>query len=523
MPRNGLYLADGSFMRFAETGERSLSAEIATRSRSIDFYSIGNMYLPNPDPVLKKQGKDIEVYTDLLVDDRVGGSMTNRINATLALNWEIDHGKSTKSRQARFIKEVFTALPLNRIIEQMIRNPRGFGYGPAEAVCAKRGDGLNAPVDIVFKPQRWFVFSQTNQLRFLSREHLLDGEELPARRFLCPTNEASYDNPYGLGLLSRCFWPVVFKRAGGWRFRMKFAEKYGAVWPVGKLPRSATQDQVDDFLEILENMVNDGVAVIPDDGSVDFLESGSKGATSDMFHSILADADSAISTVWLGHAGAGESVSGELGGKEIAIEVRKDLRDSDKTLVEETLNTLIDWICEENWGSAAGAPRFTLWEEEDVDKDQAERDVDLTTAMEKSGLKLSRGYYLRTYNLEEGDVEEKVEVTPPTPPLNKGGSPQGGGLFAEPRCPHCFTEGADLAGLTETKIAARLAQGADPAMTEWVDKLRGLVMEASSLEELRDAIAEAYPGMAAEALAGVMAEELTRAIVAGRIDAENGD
>lgn len=420
MPRNGIYLHDGTFMKFAETGaSASLSQEIATRSRSVDFYSIGNLYLPNPDPVLKKQGKDIQVYTDLMTDDRVGGSMINRINATLALDWEIDHGKSSKSRKAKFIKEVFEKLPLNTIIEQIIRNPRAFGYGPAETLWHRRSDNLNAPHAVVFKPQRWFVFSQENELRFLSRQNLLAGEELPARRFLCPTNEATYENPYGLGLNSRCFWPVTFKK-GGWRFWVKFAEKYGAVWPIGKLPRSATPDQVNDLLEILEAMINDGVAVIPDDGSVDLKESGSKGATSDMYRGIIAEANSAISTVWLGHAGAGQSTSGSLGGEEMAIEVRKDLRDSDKTLVEQTMNQLIDWICEENWGTSADAPRFCLWEEEDVDKDQAERDVNLTAAMEKSGLKLSRSYYLRTYNLEEGDVEEKqAEKTAPpvvTPP-----------------------------------------------------------------------------------------------------------
>ena len=139
MPRkNGIYLTDGSFMRFSD--QTTASKELAVRSRSLDYFLIGNLYLPNPDPILKAQGKDIRVYEDLITDDRVGGSMINRINATLALDWEIDKGKSTKSRQAKFIKEVFTALPLNNIMEHMIRNPRGYGYGPAETVWVKRGD-----------------------------------------------------------------------------------------------------------------------------------------------------------------------------------------------------------------------------------------------------------------------------------------------------------------------------------------------------------------------------------------------
>ncbi|MBT0665755.1 DUF935 family protein [Geobacter pelophilus] len=502
MPRNGIYLPDGSILKFSESKSPQ---EIATRSKSLDGFAFGNMYLPNPDPVLKKQGKDIEVYTDLITDDRVGGSMINRINATLALDWEIDRGKSTKSRKAKFIQEVFSKLPLNTIFEQLIRNSRGFGYGPAETLWHRRSDNLNAPHAVLFKPQRWFVFSPENELRFLTKSNMLSGEELPLRRFLCPTNESSYDNPYGLGLNSRCFWPVVFKR-GGWRFRIKFAEKYGAVWPVGKLPRSATQTQIDDFLGILEDMVNDGVAVIPDDGSVDFLESGSKGSTSDMYHAIIADVDSAISTVWLGHAGAGQSTSGELGGKDVAAEVRKDLRDSDKTLVEQAMNQLIDWICEENWGTSTDAPRFCLWEEEDVDLDQAKRDTELSTSLEKSGLKLSRGYYLRTYNLEEGDIEVAKKSTEPPiaprPEFSEAGS---------------FPDQAAVDALAHM-ITPETMQGQMQAVLSPV--IKGL-LESGNPDDAMASLLAAFPEMDTTALEKMLANLMFLAGLIGRLSANN--
>jgi phage gp29-like protein len=513
--KNGLYLPDGTFLKFADPAMRDpFASEIAVRSRSIDFYSIGAMYLPNPDPVLKKQGKDIQVYTDLLSDDRVGGSMINRVNATLALDWEIDRGKSSKSRKARFVQEVLAALPLNMIIEHIIRGARGYGYQPMETVWTKRGDGLNAPVAVIAKPQRWFVFGQDNELRFLSHANMMIGEELPVRRFLCPTSEASYDNPYGLGLLSRCFWPVTFKK-GGWRFRVKFAEKYGAVWPVGKLPRSAGAEMRDELLDILEQMVSDGVAVIPDDGSVEFLESSSKGGTSDLYHAIIADANTAISTIWLGHAGAGESVQGELGGKEVAMDIRQDIRDSDKTLVEETLNTLIDWICIENWGGAQDAPRFCLWEEEDVDQDQATRDVALTTAMEKSGLKLSRAYYLRTYSLEEGDVEDKPTVTPPAsglPLLDKGG--QGGVKFGEISAE--IPGEAELDALVES-FTPEMLQGVMKGVLKPVFKLFN---ESGDLTECMGELARLFPRMDAADLQNMLARVIFVSEVWGRLQVD---
>jgi phage gp29-like protein len=523
MPSNGLYLPDGSFMRFADS-RKSLPKELAVRSRSLDFASLGNLYLPNPDPVLKAQGKDIKVYQDLITDDRVGGSIVNRVNATLALNWDIGDGKGRTSRRGKFIKEVFSALPLNTITEQIIRGARGFGYCPIETVWARRGDGLNAPVAVIPKPQEWFVFGNENDLRFLSRDSLFTGEELPPRRFLCPTNESTYINPYGLGLNSRCFWPVTFKR-GGWRFWIYFAEKYGAVWPIGKLPRTADPKDVDDLLDVLERMIQDGLAVIPDDGSVDLKESGSKGATSALYKDIIAESNSAISTTWLGHAGAGQSVGGKLGGEELAIEVRKDLRDADKSLVEEVFNTLIDWIYIENWGTAEGAERFSYWEEEDVDKDQAERDDKLSGALEKSGLKFSKGYFVRAYNLEETDLEVKQPETDPIPPAFS--DPSRSARFTHASgCPCCagaaFAEGGQSSDAADV-VATRLAQEAAPVTDAMIEQVRQLVESASSLQEIKDKLFDLYGDIDPEALGALMMEAMMTGHLAGRGEVIDGD
>lgn len=505
--KNGLYLPDGTFMQFSDNtaaSATSLSEELAVRSRSIDYLAIGNMYLPNPDPVLKAKGRDIEIYSDLLIDDRVGGSVTNRINATLALNWQIDKDKSSKSRQAKAIESAFANLNINTIIEAILK-ARAFGYAPLEVIWGQ-SDGLTLPLDVIGKPQRWFVFGQDNDLRFRSRDHLMDGEELPPRKFLCPTSEATYDTPYGLGNLSRCFWPCVFKK-GGWRFWVQFSEKYGQLWPVGKLPRSATPEQASEFLDILVRMIADGAAVIPDDGSVEFKESGTKSATSELYQGIIAEANSAISTVWLGHAGAGQSVEGELGGKDVASKVREDLRDSDKTLVEQTLNELIDWTCEINWNTAKGAPRFSLWEEEEVDQAQATRDKDLSESMQRSGLRFSRTYFQRTYNLEETDIEEAP--APPEPkPVMPAKEPQ---QFADPVLPDA--DGPDSADV----VADQLDAAARPHIERWIARLAKEVDVAGNLVDLRESLISAQ-GLDLAPLAGTIRDALILSRLAARAE-----
>jgi len=62
---------------------------IATRTTALDFSSF-NLILPNPDPILRAQGKAISVYRDLRTDAHVGGCIRRRKSAVKALEWGLD-------------------------------------------------------------------------------------------------------------------------------------------------------------------------------------------------------------------------------------------------------------------------------------------------------------------------------------------------------------------------------------------------------------------------------------------------
>lgn len=70
MAQAGIWTSPFSFKPI-DRGPGSLFEAIATRDRSPDFFSLA-MSLPDPDPILRKLGKDIRVYKDLLADSRVG-------------------------------------------------------------------------------------------------------------------------------------------------------------------------------------------------------------------------------------------------------------------------------------------------------------------------------------------------------------------------------------------------------------------------------------------------------------------
>ncbi|UGD90291.1 DUF935 domain-containing protein [Escherichia coli] len=85
----GIWVSPDEFVAFSEP-QKSLTAQIASRSRAIDFYGLG-MYLPNPDPILKAQGRDIRIYRELRTDPLVGGCIRRRKAAlkSLSVDWSV--------------------------------------------------------------------------------------------------------------------------------------------------------------------------------------------------------------------------------------------------------------------------------------------------------------------------------------------------------------------------------------------------------------------------------------------------
>ena len=85
---------------------------------------------------------------------------------------------------------------------------------PLEVVWRRDGTST-VPDRVVGKPVEWFVFAaEDNSLRLRTKANLILGEELPPKKFLLARYNATYDNPYGERVLSRCFWPVAFKKGG---------------------------------------------------------------------------------------------------------------------------------------------------------------------------------------------------------------------------------------------------------------------------------------------------------------------
>ena len=403
---SGLYLPNGEFIQFADAAD--MEAQVATRATAALGQFFYGGWLPNPDPVLKKMGLDVQVYKDLRTDAHVGGCIRRRKASVHSLESGLDR-EGEKNRISKSIEGILADLDMERIIGQM-HDAVLFGYAPMEILWGRVAN-MTVPVDVIGKPPEWFSFGMDNQLLFRSRSAPM-GEAVDPVKFICVQQDPTYDNPYGFPDLSMCFWPTTFKKAG-YGFWAKFIEKYGMPWPIGKYPRGTPSHDIDGLLDKLESMVQDGVAAIPNDASVEFLKvDGSQ--SSDSYHQFLMFCRSEVAMALLGQNQSTEANSTRASAVS-GLEVTGYIRDGDAKLIAGNISRLIKLIVEQNWSNQV-APKFDFWEQEEIDTTRSSRDKTIVEA----GARLTKVYFQRAYGLADDEVDiTQAEPSQPAPPLAK--------------------------------------------------------------------------------------------------------
>lgn len=494
--RTSVRIGPQGTVSFAERDD--IFEQVATRKRSIDFTS-ALFYLPNPDPVLKKMGKDIEVYRDLLVDPQVLACVSRLKHGILSKEWDIDRGKA-KSRIARMIRNAFAAIDnddasggLYRIIGELLDSIL-FGYQPSEIMWGNI-DGYIMPVDIISKPQEWFNFDSDNTLLFRSIEDYA-GTPVPEYKFICPTHHGSYVNPYGRAVLGSCFWPVTFKK-GGLKFFIRFCEKYGMPWVVGK-HNFSSREEIDKFVGELDAMVQDGIIAIgKDQQEVDVIPTG-PSTSADIYEKLYSIMNDEIQLAILGHTASTRSTPGRLGGEDTAMQASDFMVSAGCKMIEQVMNVVIRWTYQLN-GFTGDVPTFSLYEQEDVSSTIAVRDESLT----RQGVVFTKEYYLRTYGFDDSDIEvgDTIQSTPPT-------------NFAEQQRHEDQTlvdEIADL--LTEPIASSKIGKAATKAVVDFIEN-------TSSYEDALSSLAEVFSDMDVSYIENILVKAQAAAHAIGRTHAD---
>lgn len=469
--------------------DKSLSTEISKR-QNVDFLNLASYYLPDPDPILQGH-RSVAVLKILLSDAHLSSCVTSRKSGVLCKEWQL---VGENSQQLKFIQDVFKAIDIDALISDILNAPL-FGYQPIEVVWGLDGN-LIIPVKVEAKPSEWFVFDSENKLKFLSLENSIQGVAVPDRKFLLPRNNPSYDNPYGHKLLSSCFWPVAFKK-GGCDFWVTFVEKYGMPMAVGKLPKNLLENEGPILRDALENMVQDGVAVIDTEGDISILEASGKADSSSVYGDLINFSNQEISKAILGQTLTTEvGSSGSYAAGKVHFEVRQDIIEADKRLVQKTINQFISWICELNFSDLNNIPCFKLLEEEDTKKEWAERDQILNNM----GVKFTKEHYVRTYGIDANNFEI-VDVKTKGPAFASSED-------ADVKKKDIFDE------LSELYSDEELQQQAE----ELLNPVLKIINESNDFNEALNKLANVYPEMSSNKLIDKLNQVCFIANVVGNID-----
>ena len=414
----GIYVSPDTFLSFEELNAKNadLKQEIASRGAAYDFTELVGL-LPDPDPILLKRGDGVEILEQLTGDGHLISVMQSRKMGTLKqeFKWEpgVDEDEKTTSQSEQLCKDFqreFKGIKHHDLISSILDAPY-YGMTPIE-LTYEPGDGHIKLKNAVAKPVRWFGYDEENEPRFKSLDKPDDGEELPWGKFVFARHFPTYDNPYGLRLLSRCFWPITFKK-GGLKFWVTFMEKYGMPFLLGHYAKGTSPDEQLGMLDKLKRMVRDAVAVVPDGDKIEMLGgSGKTGGGYMIFDKMKSAMDAEVSKVIQGQtltSEAGESGSYGLG--KVHGEVLSDFQDSDRTLTKTTMDEIASTYAKINTDGVP-PPTCKFFEAEDPQKDFADRDK----VLEDNGrVKFNKSYYVRRFGYQENDFELVEPETTPTP------------------------------------------------------------------------------------------------------------
>lgn len=372
--------------------------------------------LPNPDVVLRKRGMAITAYRDLLSDPHLTAAMDSREAATLCQEWELERSECPARVYNVIEKWFYSEIERKRNIEDLSREEMMdnildvtfWGYQPVEMMWdLKYGHWL--PLVIEPKPPEWFTWyineKGAPELRFLSSSNMIDGEK-PKDEFslICPRVKPTYENPYGRGTASRCFWPIVFKKAGT-EFWMNFMERFGTPWVKGKVESNASATEMASFKSDLMALVQDAVVVLKGDREVELLESKQQQNTSEGFRGMLEFWDSQVSKTILGHSlSTDSSDKGSYAATRSAMTVRDDIALADTKLLKGTWNDIINMICIRNGYLDIPRPKLRAYRESQPEVERAQRDE----ALSRTGVRFSKKYFMRAYKFRDEDIE-KIE------------------------------------------------------------------------------------------------------------------
>ncbi|MEW5727732.1 MAG: DUF935 family protein [Pseudomonadota bacterium] len=500
---------------------KPLRHEIASVRRDVAMPVWGNVMLPQDDVLVTQgNGRGVRIYQDIGRDPHAFAVLQKRKVAVVARSWTVEPGgPGADDEKAAQLAERWLAgewgFAFDRTSIELL-DALLIGYSVGEAMWHLTPEGFVVPREVRLRSPQRFTFDPEGRPRLITFEDMVEGEQLPPRKFVVHRCGHAPDDPYGRGLGHQLFWPVLFKRQG-LAFWLVFAEKFGSPTVMAEYPETMLDDAQQKLLETISNLSQESAMIFPNGVVAKFLEASRSGTVT--YPDLVRYMDEQISEAVLGETlstNAGERGARSLG--EVHNEVRAELTDGDADLLcgGPFNEQLLPWITEINYPGAA-PPK--VWRprparEEDEAKVRQERAKASKLMLEFVEAMRAAGY--EPAEEADGGLDAHFEgqwayTGRKAPPPQAVVAPPQPLAFADPASRDAAD---DLAGQAEAAAGAIIDQA--------LSKVRELVASAASLEEVADGLLALYPAMPRDELAALMEDAMVVANLTGRAEIIDG-
>lgn len=518
--------------------DKSARKNVPAELRQLIAHSRNDITIPNyttnlspmDDTLIARGGsKGLKIYDEIERDPHAYAVLQKRKLGLIGREWTLEPASTSALDQkgADFIAAQLPKLSFDKLCFDLL-DATLKGFSVSEIVWRNVG-GTILPVKIVSQDQRRFAFDQEWKPRLLTYANMTEGEAVPDKKFIVHRFGVKGNNPYGLGLGSMLFWPVLFKREGV-AFWMVFLEKFASPTPVGKYPQGTPDAEQRKLLNSLTEMVQSGAVVVPLGSEVNYLEATRAGTASYEDWCLYWDKQMSLgvfgSTLATDTQGAGSRAASET-----HSDVEQAIIDADADLLASTLqSTLFQWILDFNVpGAEAPLVRRVLAEDahdkEKLRKARVENmdlELKLLFAMKE---KMSPEQFVATAMLmaDEGllpSISKKLltliaGLEGPKPAVNDN---------LKKAIALALTKSDDHDHGMEA-LADQLAAGADPIIEGWLDvikrELDAAIADGGDAAQFSERLLELVPELTIDPLGNVMAAASAVAELTGRSDVKD--
>jgi len=317
----------------------------------------------------------VELYLDLLTDSSIVSSLSKQFDEITSRPIIIEAAGETDDDKslAKFCEDVLNELQEPILVENqfgILPGDHSFdsltkalltstitGISSAELVWARNAKG-RAIIDrgIIVDPRRWkYEQDQETGLIYpllLTKTNNWNGINIPAKKFVFHRHWSidGFDM-LGSGLGSTLYWLVLWKREA-LTFWLSLIDRHADPALIGTKPKSAKPEDVQDFLNSLENFARETNLVIPEGFKVDALTTSVSGSA-DLLRNLIDWCDSQINLILTGEDTVGQKGSGAFARESINNSIRIMRAQAWSISLNRTIrSTMLRWLRDFNYPKA---------------------------------------------------------------------------------------------------------------------------------------------------------------------------